>query len=135
MTWKGWLIQESLENTNILSKLKITNSMIEQNEEGDQVEVWHLDTIEVDDKNSIKLAKELKNLMKFGYYTHFTDYKNLLIVFRGKHFKIRAEVIKEKKTRAVEFKANPKDLNIWKQAFDYGTKKGKVDPRYIVKVV
>ena len=73
--------------------------------------------------------------MKFGYYVHFTDYKNLLIIFRGKHFKIRAEVIKEKKTGAVEFKADPKDLAIWKQAFDYGTKKGKVDPRYIVKVV
>ena len=135
MTWKGWLIQESLENTDILSKLKITNSMIERNEEGDQIEIWHLDTVEVDDKNIEKIAKELESLIKFGYYVHFTDYKNLLIIFRGKHFNIRAEVVKEKKTGAVEFKVNPKDLNIWKQAFDYGTKKGKVDPRYIVKVL
>ena len=30
---------------------------------------------------------------------------------------------------------NPKDLNVWKRAFDYGTKKGKVDPRYIIKVI
>ena len=135
MTWKGWLIEESLENTDIIPKLKITNSMIEQNGEGDQVEVWHLDTIEVDDKNIEKITKKFQSLMKFGYYVHFTDYKNLLIIFRGKNFKIRAEVIKEKETGAVEFKANPKDLDIWKQAFDYGTKKGKVDPRYIVKVV
>ena len=60
MTWKGWLIEESLENTDIISKLKITNSMIERDEEGDRVEVWHLNTIEVDDKNIEKLPKSCK---------------------------------------------------------------------------
>ncbi len=60
----------------------------------------------------------------------------LLIVFRGKYFIIRLQkVLKEKETGATEFKADPNDLNIWKSAFDYGTEKGKVDPRYMIKVV
>ena len=134
--WKGWLIEESLENNSVLSELKIINSAVERNIEGDEVQIWHLNTVEVDDKQIGKIAGKLEKLMKFGYYVHFTDYRKLLIIFRGKYFLIELEkVIKEKEFGAVEFKAKSKDLKLWKKAFDYGTAKGKVDPRYIIKVM
>ena len=134
--WKGWLIEESLESKNILSTLRIVKSVIEENEEGDNLERWHLHTIEVDDNDIEKVAKKLEKLIKFGYYVHFTNYKKLLIIFKDRSFRIRLDkVLKEKETGAVEFKATLKDLTIWQSAFNYGTKKGKVDPRYIIKVI
>ena len=165
--WKGWLIEESLGNKNILPSLRIViadqlniqvlhklvtysepsynirilylvhyKSAIEENKEGDKLETWHLHTIEVDDNDIEKVAKKLEKLIKFGYYVHFTNYKKLLIIFKDRSFRIRLDkVLKEKEFGAVEFKATKKDLKIWQSAFDYGIKKGKVDPRYIIKVV
>ena len=136
MAWKGWLIEESLEDDTILSRLRILESRLEENDSGDHVVTWHLDTIEVGDKDIRKVSEELEGLLKLGYYAHFTDYMNLLIIFRGKHFRIGLQkVLLEKEFGAVEFKADPKDLSIWKRALDYGTSKGRVDPRHIIKVL
>jgi len=133
--WKGWIIEESLEDKNFLLKLKVLKSVVERNTEGDQVEVWHLDTVEVDDANIDGIAQELEKQLKRRYYTHFTDFNNLLIIFKGKSFKIRLmERPKDEAHGAVKFRTYPEDLKIWKAAFDYGVKIGKVDPRYIVKV-
>lgn len=135
MTWKGWVIEESLEDKSVLSRLKIVKSIVERNEEADQVMSWHLNTVEVDDADVDMIAKELEKQIKSGWYTHFTDFNNLLIVFRGKSFKIRVEESpKEGETGAVKFRANPADLKIWKDARRYGINKGKVDPRYIITV-
>ncbi len=133
--WTGWIIEESLEDKNILSKLKVINSIIERNIAGDQVRTWRLYVVEIDDSNINAISKELEKQIKLGYYTHFTDFNNLLIIFKGKSFKIRlTERPKEEEHGAVKFKANPEDLKIWKDAVAYGTEKGKVDQRYIVNV-
>ncbi|GEM_PF-687778 len=136
MKWKGWIIRESLENDSILDKLKIINSIKEKNGEGDQLRVWNLNAVEVDDKEIKKVVSELQDSIKFGWYTHFTNHEKLLIIFRGKSFTIKIQkVLKETNTGATKFKAETKELEAWKNALEYGTKKGKVDPRYIVKVI
>ncbi|MBI4016753.1 MAG: class I SAM-dependent methyltransferase [Candidatus Aenigmarchaeota archaeon] len=133
--WKGWIIEESLEDKNALLKLKILKSVIERNTEAGQVRVWHLDTVEVDDADIDKVAQQLEKQIKLGYYTHFTDFNTLLIIFKDKSFRIRLiEQPKEAETGATKFKANPEDLHIWKHALDYGINNGKVDQRYIVAV-
>jgi hypothetical protein len=135
MTWKGWLIEESLENRNILDELRIIKSTVEENDEAGK-RIWRLHTIEVKDNDIGAVAKKLEKLLKFGYYIHFTDYKNLLIIFRGKSFRIKLiSVIKETEFGATEFKADPNDMKLWQSAFDYGTTEGKVDSRYIIKVI
>lgn len=136
MAWKGWLIDKSLRDKGILKKLNVLASFAERNKEGDKERIWKLNVIEVSSKDMTKVARELERNLKFGYYTHFTDYKNLIVIFRGKSFRIKLrKVLKETKFGAVKFRADTKSLGIWNKALDYGTKEGRVDSRYIIKVV
>lgn len=133
--WKGWIIEESLEDKSVLSKVKIIKSVTEKNDQADNVRVWRLHTVEVDDKDMEKVSHDLAGSLRAGFYIHFTDFNNLIIIFKGKPFRVRlAEKPKEEEYGAVKFKAKPEDLKIWKEALDYGVNKGKVDSRYIVEV-
>ena len=136
MVWKGWLIDKSLREKGILGKLNIIDSLTERNKEEDKVRVWKLNVLEVADKDMNKLASVLKKKIKLDYYCHFTDYKSLIIIFSGRVFKVKLrKVLRETKFGAVKFKADPKSLKTWKAAFEYGTGKGRVDPRYVISVV
>jgi hypothetical protein len=133
--WKGWIIEESLESRDVLSQVKIIKSVTERNDQGDKVRIWRLHTVEVDDKDIEKVSQDLASNLREGFYIHFTDFSNMIIIFKGKSFRIRlAERPKEEEYGAVKFKAKPEDLKIWKEALDYGVNRGKVDPRYIVEV-
>ena len=136
MVWKGWLIDKSLRDKRILGKLKIIDSFVERNGEGGKVRIWKLNIIEVADNDMNRVVKKLEKIMKLGYYVHFTDRKNLVIIFSGRSFRIKLrKVLKETKFGAVKFKADPKSLKNWKAALEYGTEKGRVDPRYVISVV
>ena len=92
--------------------------------------------MEVDDDKIDIIAANLEKIIKPEYYIHFTNYKELVVVFRGRHFRLRINnVVKEDKTGATEFETVPEDLKIWKDAFEYGTNEGKIDPRYMLEVV
>ena len=130
------IITESLKNSGVLSELRIIESFQERNSETGIEEIWTLNVVEIDDDNIGNIAAKLDKLMKSGYYAHFTNYKELIVVFRGKHFRLHnKKVTKEDKTGAESFEADPRDLKIWKSALKYGTTKGKVDLRYIIDVV
>ena len=134
-SWKGWVIDESLDDVAILHKLKILDKKIEENIEGDTKRVWTLYTIEFDDKEINKVSKIFEEHMKLEYYAHFTNGKKLLIVFHGKSFVIRLKSVGEDKGFGItSFEAESEDIPIWKSAFEYGTIEGKVDPRYIITV-
>ena len=136
MVWKGWLIDKSLREKGILGKLNIIDSFTERNKEGDKVRIWRLNVVEVADKDMNRIVKNLEKIIKLGYYVHFTDRKNLIIIFSGRSFRIKLrKVLKETKFGAVKFKADPKSLKNWKAALEYGTEKGRVDPRYVISVV
>ena len=133
--WKGWIIDKSLKDTTILSKLKIIKSVTEENVEGDEKQVWELYTLEIEDKEINKISKLIEKFIKPEWYAHFTNGKVLLIIFSKKSFKIRLDKVGKERTFGISsFKAKPEDKKIWQSAFEYGTKEGKVDPRYLLKV-
>lgn len=133
--WRGWIIDESLKDIAVLSKLKVIKSIIEENIEGDEKRVWKLYTVEFENKNIDKFSKILEKNVRPKYYVHFTNGKELLIIFSGKSFRIRLEKVgKEDEYGIFKFRAQSDDLKIWKSAFEYGTTKGKVDSRYLVNV-
>jgi len=134
-SWKGWIIDESLNDVTILSKLKVLGEKTEENTEGGTKRVWKLYTVEVDDNGINEISKILERQIKLEYYTHFTNGKKLLIVFHKKSFVVRLKGVGEDKEFGItSFEAEPKDIQIWKSAFEYGTTKGKVDPRYTITV-
>ncbi len=133
--WKGWIIDESVKNLEVLSKLNVLSEKTEENTEGGTTRVWKLYTVEVADKDITKISKLFEKQIKPEYYAHFTNIKKLLIVFHKKSFVIRLKGIGEEKEFGItSFEAEPEDLPIWKTAFEYGTTKGKVDPRYFITV-
>lgn len=133
--WKGWIIDKSLKDTSIISKLKIIKSLREENTEGGKKQIWKLCTVEVEDKEINKISKMLEKLIKSEYYIHFTNKKSLLIIFSKKTFRIKLEKIGKENPYGISyFKAIQKDKKIWQSAFKYGIKEGKVDPRYLIKV-
>ncbi|MFZ5954937.1 MAG: hypothetical protein ACOYT4_00780 [Nanoarchaeota archaeon] len=133
--WKGWIINESLKDERILSNFRIVKSVIEENNEGTEKEVWTLSTVEFEDKEVEKISKMLEESIKLEYYAHFTNGKELLIVFAKKSFKIKLKSMGIENPYGIsEFKLKESDKKIWKLAFEYGTKKAKVDPRYFIKV-
>jgi len=131
--WKGWIIEESLSDTKILSSVKITNTVLEENSEGGKKLVWKIHTAEVDDGKMDSIARELEEVIKPAWYAHFTDGKNLTVIFHGRSFRMKLEKVgKEKDTGITDFVA--KEKKVWRAAFAYGTGKGKVDARYMLKV-
>ncbi len=133
--WKGWIIDKSLKDTTILSKLKVIKSIFEENMEGDEKQIWKVYTVEIEDKEIDKISKILEKLIKLEYYIHFTNGNALVIIFSKKTFRIRLEKVGKEKPEGISyFKMKPEDKKIWQSAFEYGTKKGKVDPRYLLKV-
>ena len=133
--WKGWIIDKSLEDISVLSKLKVIRSDTEENTEGNEKQIWELYTVEIEDKEIYKISKILEKIIKPEWYAHFTDGKVLLIIFYKKSFKIRLDKVgKERAFGISEFKAKLEDKKVWQSAFEYGTKEGKVDPRYLLKV-
>ncbi len=133
--WKGWIIDESLTDANFISKVKIVKTLIEENIEGDEKHVWRIHTVEVEGKGIGTFSKQLEKIIKPTWYAHFTDGKNLLIVFIDKSFKLELEKVgKEEENGITYFKVKPQEKQVWKEAFEYATKQAKVDPRYMIKV-
>ncbi len=133
--WKGWIIDKGLKDKFILSKLNVINSKIEENMEGDEKQIWTLYTIKISNEKIDEVSKVLENLIKTEYYTHFTNGKELIIIFSGKSFKIKLNSVgKETNYGISDFEAKTEDKKIWQSAVEYGTTNGKVDPRYLIKV-
>lgn len=133
--WTGWIIDESLEDSAVLSKLDVLGEKTEENGEGDRRRVWKLYTVSVGDAAMGEVSKDLEKQIRPGYYTHFTSGEKLLVVFHGRSFVIRIRGTGEDKGFGIgSFEAEPGDLPIWESAFEYGTTEGKVDPRYIITV-
>ncbi|MBI2547580.1 MAG: hypothetical protein HYW23_04000 [Candidatus Aenigmarchaeota archaeon] len=135
MTWKGCIIEESLTDSSLLFGIKVIRTVIEENAEGKETIVWNIHTVEVYNKEIDKVAEKLERNLKLGWYAHFTDGHDLLIIFANKSFTIGLEKVgEEKETGITNFKANSKGKGVWKSAFEYGTEIAKVDPKYMLKV-
>ncbi len=90
----GVLIEESLENKEVLKKVKILKTKIEKVTEKHHtpyLKQWTLHTVEVPENQADKIAEELSKSLdsKHGeWYADFKNDKTHFIIFRNKIFRI-----------------------------------------------
>lgn len=91
--FKGIIIKESLENQDILQKVKIINIEIEEVTEDHKtpwVKQWTLCTVEIFEDHADEIAKELSESLdsKHNWYADFKNNFFHYIIFRNKVFKV-----------------------------------------------
>jgi len=93
MTYKGVIIEESLENTSVLKDVAILETKIEKITEEHKtpwLKQWTLHTVEIPEKAADGVAEKLsKDLEK--EHNWYADYKNdtyHYIIYRGRVFKV-----------------------------------------------
>ena len=65
-TFVGTIIEESLEDMSVLTKVKITKKVVEQVTERHKtswIKSWTLDNVEIPENRASKIAKELRRLL------------------------------------------------------------------------
>ncbi len=101
-TYKGAIVEESLEDSRILNILKKIDMEITKDSKAS--DRWHMYTVEISKKDIEKIAKEIKPKL---WYAHFWKENELIVVFRRKIFIL-----------------NRYDQKSWKEAIEYGLKRG-----------
>jgi len=91
MNYEGVIIEESLESKDVLTKVKILSTKVEQVREGHKtpwVKQWTLHTVEVSEEQANKIAEELSTTLdsKHSWYADFKNDKQHYIIFRNKIF-------------------------------------------------
>lgn len=89
----GTIIEESLEKKEVLKKLKITATEVEQVTDRHKtpwVDTWTLDTVEIPEGKASKIAKELSVSLdqKHDWYADFKNDTHHYIIFRNRVFYI-----------------------------------------------
>jgi len=92
-SYKGDIIEESLQDKKVLEKVNIISTRIEKVTPEHQtpwLSQWTLHTIEVDESEAEKLAEELSVAIepKHGWYIDYRNDKYHYVIFKGRHFKI-----------------------------------------------
>lgn len=89
----GVIIEESLENKDVLKKVKIVGTKVERVTEEHKtpwIKQWTLHTVEIPENKADKIAEELSKSLD-SQHAWYADFKNdawHYIVFRGKFFKV-----------------------------------------------
>ncbi len=91
--FKGVIIEESLENKDVLRKVKIIKTKVEEVTEGHQtpwVKQWTLHTVEAPEDQADKIAEDLSNLLdsEHDWYADFKNNEFHYIIFRNKVFRV-----------------------------------------------
>ncbi len=102
ITYKGTIVEESLEDNRILNDLNIIGFKISKDENPE--DRWHLYTVKVTENDIRKVSQYIKS---GTWYMHFWNGNDVIAVFKDKVF---------------EFKHNQKET--WKDACDYGRSLG-----------
>jgi len=92
-SYKGVIIEESLENTSILKKLKIIDTEVApvtERHKSPWTKQWTLHTVEIPTSNASNIAKELSTILdsKHAWYADFVNNNSHYIIFRNKIFKV-----------------------------------------------
>lgn len=89
----GVIIEESLENKDVLQKVKIVKTKVEQVTEKHKtpwIKQWTLHTVEIIENQADEIAKELSQLLDSEHFW-YADFKNddfHYIIFSNKIFKV-----------------------------------------------
>lgn len=109
--YKGYIIEESLEDNLILNNFKIIGIKITDDE--NPADRWHIYEVETSKEQLLKISKYLK---PGKWYTHFWDSnKNIIAVFKDKNFEFNYDN-KESWNEAVEYGLS---LGIPKEQLDF----------------
>ncbi len=100
-TYKGTVVEESLDDNRVINLLKVT--AIKISDEDNPTKRWHMYTVEVSEPEIDMLAQHIKD----GWYMHFWEGKHIIAVFKNETFHFDAE---KKET--------------WEPAIRYGLSKG-----------
>jgi len=89
----GVIIKESLENKDVIQKVKIISTKIEKVTEKHKtpwIKKWTLYNVEIQEEQAGEIAKELSKSLdsKHDWYADFKDEKHHYIIFRNKIFYI-----------------------------------------------
>ena len=93
MAYIGTIIEESLENKDVLKKVKILKTKVEIVKEKHQtpwIKQWTLHTVEIEENQAENIANELSKALdsKHDWYADFKNDATHFIIFRNKVFKI-----------------------------------------------
>ena len=94
-TFRGTIIEESLEDKSVLSKVKILSTKVEQvtdRHKTSWIKQWTLHKVEIESNRAEALAEEIsKSLDRDHKHSWYADFKNNdmhYVVYRDKVFKI-----------------------------------------------
>ena len=85
MTWKGVILEESLENKEILNLVNIIGTEIENLEKENRIMTFH--KIEVEDENKEEFLQKAMKSLKRGFYIHIVKDKVMYVLFKEHMFK------------------------------------------------
>ena len=93
MNYKGIVIEESLQNLEILKRLKILSTKVEQVIEAHKtpwLKQWTLHTVEIDESDAQNIANKISVSLdsKHDWYADFKNDKYHFIIFRNKVFRV-----------------------------------------------
>ncbi|MEN7982224.1 MAG: hypothetical protein ABFQ65_02165 [Nanoarchaeota archaeon] len=91
--FSGIIIKESLENKNVLQKIKIIKTNIEKVTEEHKtpwIKQWTLHTVEILENQADEITKDLSKSLdsEHSWYADFKNNKFHYIIFRNKVFKV-----------------------------------------------
>ena len=90
----GVIIEESLENKEVLKKVRVVKTKVEQVTEKHQtpyLKQWTLHTIEIPESQMNAIAKEISKSLASEHGNWYADFKNdsyHYVIFRNKVFKV-----------------------------------------------
>ncbi|MEI8232196.1 MAG: hypothetical protein WCG44_00455 [bacterium] len=100
MNYKGIIIEESLQNTDLLDDINIISTKVEEvtpSHKTPWLKKWTLHTVEISESLASKIAEKLSNSIELEHewYADFKNEKYHFIIFKGKVFKVNRHNIKE----------------------------------------
>ena len=97
MEYKGCIVEESLDDNRVLNNLKVVKIRITDEEKPE--DRWHIyDSLLSEDK-----IDDLHKHLRQGWYMHFWQDRDVIVLFKDKKFKL-----------------NYDDKSTWKSAVEYG---------------
>jgi hypothetical protein len=94
MIYKGVIIEESLSDKSVLSKVKIVETKVElitPEHKTPWLKQWTLHTVEIMEEKSDEIAQDISKSLDNEHTSWYADYKNgkyHYIIYSGKVFKI-----------------------------------------------
>ena len=78
--YTGTIVEESLEDRNILGKVEVVSTIITDDE--NEADRWHIHTC----KTTREMIEHFTKVLRLGWYCHFWNADELIIVYKNKVF-------------------------------------------------